>query len=228
MATRTEPSLCWYASRPLGHHSRQLDTTSATASSTASTLSAWNLVMAAGRSSPTLRPTSSLSPKMTSRSLSPHANSRVPKQRNVTKPAHLPPLPRFHPANWPSQVTATTNTPSSGRSSPQQPSSPRQHHRQVSEVQRQLYMYQRELMVTTMRGAQEAAAQRPTSPRLIPQGSAGPITPMMLEEHDGYLNACWTSAGRSSGNAVEEDLAEKLIRQEAQWAGRMSPRRGAR
>jgi hypothetical protein len=49
---------------------------------------------------------------------------------------------------------------------------------------------------------------KPTSPRLIPTGSPGPVTPLELEGTDGYL-----TAGLNKDDHVSH--VDKLIREEA-------------
>ena len=57
----------------------------------------------------------------------------------------------------------------------------------------------------------------PISPRLLPAGSPGPITPFELEESAGYMAA----GARSSGSLIggfeserERDMVESMIRRE--------------
>ena len=53
----------------------------------------------------------------------------------------------------------------------------------------------------------------PASPRLVPVGSPGPVTPLELESDDGYLAAGSRSGGKEGVSSNE--LVEKLIREEA-------------
>lgn len=55
---------------------------------------------------------------------------------------------------------------------------------------------------------------KPTSPRLIPLGSPGPVTPLELEG-DGYL-----TAGTTTKDAASH--VDNLIREEARRRGEMS------
>ncbi|KAF2816842.1 uncharacterized protein BDZ99DRAFT_2917 [Mytilinidion resinicola] len=166
--------------------------------------------------------------------LSPRVESlAIPSQARRQPPPHarqsstgssslrLPSLPRFHPANFPSQHSSSANTPEvGGGNSPQPPPSPRAQQKQYSDAQRQLYMYQRELLATASRSSRTAPGPKPTSPRLIPLGSPGPVTPLELEGHDGYL---------MSGVHTDDAAAhvDKLIREEAQRRGDISPSRPA-
>lgn len=59
---------------------------------------------------------------------------------------------------------------------------------------------------------------KPTSPRLLPLGSPGPVTPLELEGADGYL-----TAGVKTDNASSH--VDKLIRDEARRHGEISPGR---
>lgn len=125
---------------------------------------------------------------------------------------HLPSLPRFHPANFPSAHNSTQSTPdgTSSTSSPQPPMSPRSHQRMYNDVQKQLYFNQRETL--SARVTSPSQAGKPVSPRLHPLGSPGPVTPLELEGKGGYL----VGGARSSPNDTTspEELVEKLIRQE--------------
>ncbi|KAF2262847.1 hypothetical protein CC78DRAFT_582173 [Lojkania enalia] len=131
----------------------------------------------------------------------------------------LPSLPRFHPANFPSsQDSSAAATPRTGPNSPQPPLSPHTYHKQYAEAQRQMYLYQRELMATTTARQNRSQNAKPTSPRLIPMGSPGPVTPLELETAEGYL-----TAGVSSADAASH--VDKLIREEAARRGETSPGR---
>ncbi|KAF2643910.1 hypothetical protein P280DRAFT_477354 [Massarina eburnea CBS 473.64] len=130
----------------------------------------------------------------------------------------LPQLPRFHPANFASsQNSSAAGTPGTGPSSPQPPLSPRAHQKQYSDIQRQMYAYQQQLMANAARQARGPTA-KPTSPRLNPLESPGPVTPMELEGADGYLTARMGSSDASSH-------VDKLIREEARRRGEISPGR---
>ncbi|KAI0590307.1 hypothetical protein Alg130_02364 [Pyrenophora tritici-repentis] len=144
-----------------------------------------------------------------------------PRQSSNTGPAahlRLPSLPRFHPANYASsQSSSHANTPSTGPDSPYSPSSPRSTNRQY-EVQRQMYLYQQQLLANTNR-QHKGLGPRPTSPRLEPLASPGAVTPLELEDEMGsYL-----TAGVSRAEADQH--VEKLIREEARRRGEYSPGR---
>ncbi|KAK0659605.1 hypothetical protein DIS24_g3829 [Lasiodiplodia hormozganensis] len=154
--------------------------------------------------------------------------SQAPRFRANRQPSasssnlRLPSLPRFHPANFPSSNSSAANTPGTNPNSPQPPPSPRSQHKQYSEAQRQLYIYQRELLANATRNM--ATGTKPASPRLNPLGSPGPVTPLELEGQGGdYLTA---GAKASSGlNESRNDLVEKLLQEEARRVGQMSPGR---
>jgi hypothetical protein len=52
---------------------------------------------------------------------------------------------------------------------------------------------------------------RPVSPRLAPLGSPGPVTPLELEQNEGYLLA----GAHQTGPGEPVALVEKLIREES-------------
>lgn len=178
------------------------------------------------------RPSSPLSPKpfdlqyttMASSARRPHSSRSLSSARSAA--LKLPSLPRFHPANFPSsQASSYTTTPASGINSPQPPMSPRSQQRQYSDAQKQLYVYQREMLAAA--GGKtygKSASTRPDSPRLIPAGSPGPVTPLELENGaaGGYLMA---GASPTASEAAQRDFVEKLIREEAARRGEISPKR---
>ena len=137
------------------------------------------------------------------------------RQSSNTGPAahlRLPSLPRFHPANYASsQSSSHAATPVTGPNSPQAPVSPRANSSRQYEVQKQMYLYQQQLLANTrqVRGS----GPKPTSPRLAPLASPGAVTPLELEdEADGYL-----TAGVHRAEAAHH--VEKLIRNEARRRG---------
>ncbi|KAF2757726.1 hypothetical protein EJ05DRAFT_398700 [Pseudovirgaria hyperparasitica] len=141
----------------------------------------------------------------------------------------LPSLPRFHPANFPSnQNSSASNTPPTVSNTPTAPVSPRMQHKQYSDAQRQLYIYQRELIAANARNHKSADGPDPASPRLCPLGSPGPVTPLELEQQQhagGYFLA---GTGAPPTKTSQNDLVEKLIREEAQRRGDMGHQMRAR
>ncbi|RMY45701.1 hypothetical protein D0865_09750 [Hortaea werneckii] len=97
--------------------------------------------------------------------------------------------------------------------SPQPPVSPRAHQRMLSDAQRQLFAYQREMV----------SAARAQSP------GKGPVTPLELGDEDGYLAAGARNSGQQHGGTPDE-LVERLIREEARHrqASSISGRPGGR
>jgi len=168
-------------------------------------------------------PGSPLPPNMESLAIPSQAHRRTPhgRQQSSTSTAslRLPSLPRFHPANFPSKHSSAANTPVTGPNSPQSPVSPRTQQKQYSEAQKQLYLYQRELVTSASRSGRGAPGPKPTSPRLIPIGSPGPVTPLELEGKDGYLMA----GASASESTSQSDLVDKLIREEAKRRREISP-----
>lgn len=137
-----------------------------------------------------------------------------PRHSSNTGPAvhlRLPSLPRFHPANFASPNSSAAATPITGPNSPQSPVSSRPNSSRQYEVQRQMYLYQQQLLANTNRQVRGPGA-RPTSPRLEPMASPGAVTPLELEGADSYL-----TAGLRSGDAASH--VEKLIREEAKRRG---------
>ena len=130
-----------------------------------------------------MRPPSPLSPRFEasrydslqqrSQPLSPPAGKSQRRQygNNLT----LPGLPRFHPANYPSAHSSFANTPTSG------PNSPVLQQRLANDP-RHTIAYQREYNVRPT-----TSHEKPTSPRLQPLGSPGPVTPLELASADGYM-----------------------------------------
>lgn len=141
---------------------------------------------------------------------------RLDRQLSSEKSPKLPNLPRFHPANFPSSHSSLVVTPSSSTSSPQPPMSPRSQQRQISDAQKQLYAYQREMLSRS--GSYQATSTKPTSPRLGPCASPGAVTPLELEGEN-YL-----VAGSSSPSKKQADFVDKLIQDETARRDGLSPR----
>ena len=177
-------------------------------------LSAKTSRMPSPRSSPAMRPVSPLSPRYEpSRfdSLQPpapramHSRHGNGSRRANTHSLKLPSLPRFHPANYPSSHSSMQSTPDDGPANP--PVSPRAHQRMYSDAQKHLLMYHHQSVAARTNGNAE---NKPVSPRLAPLGSPGPVTPLELEQKDGYLLA----GANQNGTAESADLVDRLIREE--------------
>ena len=160
-----------------------------------------------------------------------YQNTMPPNTGNVrAKAPTLSNLPRFHPANYATyaqvnSVSSSSNSsnvtcPESLSSISQGPLSPRSCTHpspQLSEAQRQLYLYHRELYSINRSGSNPSTpygvGSRPASPNLQPLASPGAVTPFELEEADqdeGYL---MRSAGAST-SAARTDVLEHYIRRE--------------
>ncbi|GAB7340358.1 hypothetical protein MBLNU457_6803t2 [Dothideomycetes sp. NU457] len=176
------------------------------------------------RQATSIRPSSPLSPlsprfdpssryqspqPQSARSYGPRGTPSTQQRRNHGSSLALPGLPRFHPANFPSSHSSVGNTPGSGPVSPQMSLSPQMQQKMVNDVQKQLYLYQQEI---SARSGPQVIRERPTSPRLVPLGSPGPVTPLALEleEEDNYLAA--GSRTHSAPTAIEcgDELAARM------------------
>ncbi|EME87667.1 uncharacterized protein MYCFIDRAFT_209576 [Pseudocercospora fijiensis CIRAD86] len=167
---------------------------------------------------PSIRPTSPLSPGIAYKTSSHSDTLQLPPQRptmhqrqnSSQRPAVLK-LPSFHPANYPSSKNSTPDG-NSHASSPHAPISPRTHQSMYSDAQKQLYFNQREMLSATLKAPSPG---KPDSPRLVPLGSPGPVTPLELERGEGYIIA-GARSNRASNDTPNEELVEKLIRAEVQ------------
>lgn len=173
--------------------------------------------MPSPRSSPAMRPTSPLSPRYepsrfeTLQPPSPramHSRQGNGSRRANTQSLKLPSLPRFHPANYPSAHSSMQATPEEGTANP--PVSPRAHQRVISDAQKHLLMYHHQSVASAAR-SNGKPEDKPVSPRLAPLGSPGPVTPLELEQQEGYLLA----GAKQKGNAESADLVDRLIREES-------------
>lgn len=144
--------------------------------------------------------------------MSTHAgHPRSPQNSPKSTPFHLNNLPRFHPAVYQSP----NNTPEA-LSSPAM--SPRPHgYRQSSGASRDALRQYRELIagVAPLRNVATAGTSKPAKPRLDPLGSPGPVTPLTLEETEGYLsvNSNESDHDRSyiyDGATVIQDRPDRL------------------
>lgn len=92
-----------------------------------------------------------------------------------------------------------------------------------NDAQKQLYFNQHQLfVVATATAAAATSAGRPTSPRLAPLGSPGPVTPLELERDEGYLvagarnvtHSTTTSTAAAVAATTPSDLADKMVQAE--------------
>lgn len=105
------------------------------------------------------------------------------------------------------------------------------HERRTSDVKRKLQQYQRDMIAQARLasslhthghshshgGMQGGGRVKPDSPKLMPLGSPGPITPFELEESAGYLVA-GARAG-TQGGEKEREMVGRMIREEEQRMG---------
>ena len=194
-----------------------------TSSGLASAHSSPSQMQSSSRISPDIRPRSPLSPRHEVstyfdplRPPSPRtmaSRSAINQRRGNSNPLKLPSLPRYHPSNYTSAHSSLHSTPDSGYASPQAPMSPRSHQRVISDAQKHLLAYQRETVSAAARSSTPIQFEKPDSPRLVPLGSPGPVTPLQLEEEGGgYFSA---AAQNSASDLVQSQaLMERLMREE--------------
>jgi hypothetical protein len=82
-------------------------------------------------------------------------------------------------------------------------------------MKRKLQQYQRDMIVQARLAAlpsthEQTQSAKPSSPKLQPLGSPGPITPLELEESSGYMVAGMRGADRER----QRELVGKMIDQE--------------
>ncbi|KAI4190021.1 MAG: hypothetical protein LQ346_004997 [Caloplaca aetnensis] len=157
-------------------------------------------------------PSSPLSPTMAAYSPSilgqqnGRAHSANAQGRVQPVPLAIPLLPPFHPANYESRKSTPRNARPINSA----------HGRQVSDAQKKLHKYQRELVINATRtfggSTTKSPLPRPTSPRLNPLGSPGPVTPLRLEgESDYFLAGCGTASPSASKDSERSEMVERLI-----------------
>jgi hypothetical protein len=126
----------------------------------------------------------------------PTVNASTPRYANVEDDNLSMPLGKYHPSKY---------------KNPSAPSA--QHARQTSDIKRKVQQYQREMAqqaIMASRLNSTSSGTKPISPRLLPLGSPGPVTPMELEESAGYLIA---GAG-SQITEQQSELVGRMIRAE--------------
>ncbi|MCJ1450542.1 hypothetical protein MMC28_000875 [Mycoblastus sanguinarius] len=161
--------------------------------------------------SPLYTPTSPLSP---STPFQVSSFGSCPTTGRPTQNLNLAGLPKFHPANFPSNDSSAANTPRASR--------PQSKHRHGSNAQQKLHQYQREIVTNAAKTSRSllSSGMKPTPPRLAPIGSPGePMTPFMLEGQGDYLLA--GSSGLPSGykEGDSRDYVERLVRKENERRG---------
>ncbi|KAL6715678.1 hypothetical protein ACLMJK_006639 [Lecanora helva] len=170
-------------------------------------------------------PTSPLSPTMQAQSLS---GSRRLNQRRPAVKMNLPGLPKFHPANYPTQA------PSSVVPSPRHTRSTSSQSRPArgSDAQQQLHQYQRDLIQSATQSSRsflsEAISTKPDSPRLTPMRSpVDPMTPLALEARSDYLTARSGSPTSSWRDGGGREMVERLVRRENERRNHPEARSGS-
>ena len=175
--------------------------------------------------SPRYRPSSPLSPKMSTPQplISNSKKAKVPAQG-----LNLAGLPKYHPANFPSSDSSPAPpAPLSSRSITSQPRSGR-----GSDPKQQLLQYQRDIINNTARTSHSllssSVGSKPTPPRLNPLGSpSGPMTPLMLENSNDYLAAGSSFLAAGSKEVDGRDFVERLVRQENERRNHPEARSGS-
>lgn len=151
-------------------------------------------------------------------SLSPMSPIRHPANQSPLRPTSRPTpklklssLPRFHPANYESSSSSADPAHRLSRPSTAQP-----HLRQVSDAQKKLQQYQRDVVASATRAASLALSPKtpvnPAPARLNPLGSPGPVTPLALESGGDYLLARSLGSPDAQidrGRALVQRLVEK-------------------
>ena len=140
--------------------------------------------------------------------MSQSGHSRPPQASSKPAPFHPGNLPRFHPAVY--QPPGSHRTTHQSRVSPpppqqqqQQPRTPT--YRAASGTRDALRQYG-DLFADIL--PRSSWGTKPSSPRLDPLGSPGPVTPLTLEEADGYLAA--GSADATGSDKIPSPALERL------------------
>jgi len=169
-------------------------------------------------------------PKLPQQLMSPKLLS--PMSPNLPEPL-LRPMGKYHPSNYQSPDTTRVSTPvptnlsiptslqEKKRRERERGSTPAGHGRKSSEVQRKIQQYQKDMIAqaqlaakvslkSSARGMSKGSAEKrePVSPRLLPAGSPGPITPLELEgdADEGYMVAGNRHRGHSLiGGGIERE-----------------------
>ncbi|KAL8818813.1 MAG: hypothetical protein Q9223_002630 [Gallowayella weberi] len=157
-------------------------------------------------------PSSRLSPTMPLESI-PAVTQPGVRPPSTNKPSRrqpgmltIPSLPAFHPANYESR----TSMPRTSRLASSS------HGHQLSDAQKKLQQHQHDLVVNYTRNAVrnngKSPVAQPSSPRLNPLGSPGPITPLMLEGQSDYFVAGSRKGSKSASKADERrEMVERMI-----------------
>ena len=172
--------------------------------------------MHSSQESPMYTPTSPLSPTMPASPVPSAHHARANARRaSLAANLNLSSLPRFHPANFVSKESPSSTSPRTSLRSSHAPYA----HRPYSEAQAKLQQYQRELVASATRSSRAATSSadgvKPSSPRLHPLGSPGPVTPMMLEGQGDYMIAGVGGSNGRIGQVMDgREMVEQMIKQE--------------
>ena len=120
------------------------------------------------------------------------------------------PLGKYHPSNYKNKSNAVEKIAPTTPAAPNQP----HHARKKSDIKKKLQQYQRDMIEqAALAGRMPFPGAKPISPRLLPLGSPGPVTPMELEESAGYLGAGAKALSQSELiariNRAEEEIARR-------------------
>ena len=171
-------------------------------------------------SSPFASPSYDTKPKPSLSALSPAFKAAIPTSDGM---GFAVPLGKYHPSNYSSPSTTAAVTPTaSSPSNPQYTASiaiptalqlePKRkkptHERRASDVTRKVQQYQRDMIVqarlaSVPKNVSTSGSAKPVSPRLLPLGSPGPITPFELEGDEGYHAAGLTASLMRQGGVEE-------------------------
>ncbi|KAL2844735.1 hypothetical protein BJY01DRAFT_185591 [Aspergillus pseudoustus] len=162
-------------------------------------------------------PVASQSMSSSGRSGSPQPGlGRVQPTAKSAPTFHLGDLPRFHPAVYQSSSNSQAIT-----GQPPSPRQTRQHVYRPSSASRDPVSQYREFVegVVLQKPPSRPLSPSPSAPRLNPLRSPGPVTPLALEETNGYLSAGASNRSELSSrdyqhSAPAPDLLERLIARE--------------
>lgn len=165
------------------------------------------------QSSPLYTPSSPLAPALNSATtpVSPHSTAR--RSARNTNSLRLANLGRL---SHTSQQTTSSTSEAMPKKGLQTSASKHGHSRQYSDAQVALHNFQRELIASASRSSLTVSTTvhyKPLSPKLLPLGSPGPVTPLMLEEEEaaGYLVAGAVRRGIGLEESMDREFVERLV-----------------
>lgn len=170
--------------------------------------------MRAEQSSPLYTPSSPLSPVLNSAMtpVSPHSTARRStrntnglKLSNLGRCSHTSQQTTGLISEEMSKQGLQTTGPKHGTS------------RRYPEAQMALHNFQRELIASATRSSRTVSTTvhyKPLSPKLVPLGSPGPVTPLMLEEKAGYLAGGTVRREIGLEESGDGEVVERLMHEE--------------